>query len=226
MSSRPRAISTLIENADIPATGRVAVLLAAAKTFARLGYDGARIDDIAAELGSTKGRVYHYYASKSQILDDLLTYGADKFIGAVEPIAKAKGITPTQRIERMAIEHVLLLVQPERGVQAVALVTHHIVVERGTAAPQGSRRFRHIADKRDRYQSLWRAVIEQGRRDGSFHAPDIGLTVKAVLGVLNWVAIWYRPAASDTHASRLAIAEGLARYVLLGLNGGANPKSK
>ena len=37
------------------------VLDAAAAVLARRGYDGTSIDDIADELGTTKGGVYHYY---------------------------------------------------------------------------------------------------------------------------------------------------------------------
>jgi AcrR family transcriptional regulator len=217
MPAKAKSVTSVPRETGDRARGRVTVLLAAAKTFARLGYDGARIDDIATELGSTKGRVYHYYESKGQILDDLLRYGADVFIKTIEPIATDKAESPAQRIQRMAYEHVLLLVQPERGVQAVSLVTHHIVVERGSSGPKRSRHFRHIADQRDRYQSCWRAVIDQGRRDGVFKVDDLDLTVKAVLGVLNWVSVWYRPTPSDTLLGRQAIARGLASYVLNGL---------
>src|SRR5690625_7272262 len=45
-----------------------AVLDAAAKVFARQGYDESSIDDIADELGATKGRVYHYFRTKADLL--------------------------------------------------------------------------------------------------------------------------------------------------------------
>jgi AcrR family transcriptional regulator len=47
---------------------RQAILAAAVRVFARSGYHGARVGDIATEAGVAHGLLYHYFASKEEVL--------------------------------------------------------------------------------------------------------------------------------------------------------------
>lgn len=51
---------------------RAALLEAAAKVFARRGYDGASISEITSEAGLTSGAVYARYASKAELFNATL----------------------------------------------------------------------------------------------------------------------------------------------------------
>jgi len=66
---------------------------------------------------------------------------------------------------------------------------------------------RHIP-RRDRFEKLWRDLIQQGVQSGQFKAVDPAMTARALLGVMNWTITWYRPgggssieAISDNYAS-------------------------
>jgi len=48
------------------------ILAAATSVFARLGFQQARVDDIAAEAGVSKGTLYLYFASKDDIIAALM----------------------------------------------------------------------------------------------------------------------------------------------------------
>jgi AcrR family transcriptional regulator len=48
------------------------ILAAAAQVFARNGYVGTRIDDIAAVAGISKGLIYHYFGGKEEIFNTLI----------------------------------------------------------------------------------------------------------------------------------------------------------
>ena len=50
---------------------RRAILDAAVRVFARQGFHACRVSDIADEAGVAYGLVYHYFASKDEILDTL-----------------------------------------------------------------------------------------------------------------------------------------------------------
>ncbi len=50
---------------------RRAILDAAVKVFARQGFHACRVADVADEAGVAYGLVYHYFASKDEILDTL-----------------------------------------------------------------------------------------------------------------------------------------------------------
>jgi len=47
---------------------RAAILRAAVRVFAQRGYHGARVGDIAEEAGVAHGLLYHYFASKEEVL--------------------------------------------------------------------------------------------------------------------------------------------------------------
>lgn len=47
------------------------ILEAAEQIFAEVGFDGARVDDIASKAGVNKALIYYYFESKDAILDEL-----------------------------------------------------------------------------------------------------------------------------------------------------------
>jgi AcrR family transcriptional regulator len=70
---------------------RARILEAATRVFARRGYHGARISDIAAEAGIAYGLVYHYFRNKDEILDTIFEERWQAFLGVVERIAAGPG---------------------------------------------------------------------------------------------------------------------------------------
>ena len=51
-----------------PADKRTRILDAAVRVFAERGYHGARVGDIAEDAGVAHGLLYHYFASKDEVL--------------------------------------------------------------------------------------------------------------------------------------------------------------
>ena len=65
--------------AGVAAGETKAVLLeAAAKVFARRGYDGASISEITSEAGLTSGAIYAHYASKAELFNATLEAYAER----------------------------------------------------------------------------------------------------------------------------------------------------
>lgn len=60
----------VIESTEQPTKMRI--LEAAAAEFAELGYDGARVDNIAKRANVNKALIYYYYRNKEELLDLLL----------------------------------------------------------------------------------------------------------------------------------------------------------
>src|SRR5262249_11201490 len=56
-----------------PADKRRVILDAAVRVFARQGFHACRVADIAEEAGVAYGLVYHYFASKDEVLDTLFS---------------------------------------------------------------------------------------------------------------------------------------------------------
>jgi TetR/AcrR family transcriptional regulator, fatty acid metabolism regulator protein len=58
-------------DARVTADKRRLILDAAVRVFARQGFHSCRVSDIADEAGVAYGLVYHYFASKDEVLDTL-----------------------------------------------------------------------------------------------------------------------------------------------------------
>jgi AcrR family transcriptional regulator len=59
---------------DVYEERRTQILEAAMTVFARQGFDQARMDDIAQEVGLSKGALYLYYKSKDAIISAILQF--------------------------------------------------------------------------------------------------------------------------------------------------------
>ena len=51
---------------------REKILKVATKLFARKGFDGARVDEIAKKAGVNKALIYYYFKSKKEILEEIM----------------------------------------------------------------------------------------------------------------------------------------------------------
>jgi AcrR family transcriptional regulator len=74
------------QNEQIRANRRVQILEAARGVFAQDGYHAANVSDVAAAAGVSQGTVYHYFASKEELLmavyEDWETTNLDREIDA------------------------------------------------------------------------------------------------------------------------------------------------
>jgi len=61
----------MAEPREPPPDKRGRILSAAVRVFARRGYTGSRVSDIAEEAGVAYGLVYHYFENKEQILNEI-----------------------------------------------------------------------------------------------------------------------------------------------------------
>ena len=67
------------------------ILDAAVRVFARQGFHTCRVADIADEAGVAYGLVYHYFASKDEILDTLFLERWDVLLRAIAEVDAGPG---------------------------------------------------------------------------------------------------------------------------------------
>ncbi len=82
---------------------RELILDSAIKVFARTGYHGSRVSDIAREAGIAYGLVYHYFKNKEEILDTIFEEHWTSFLDAVEAIADGGGDTEDKLLSIAAL---------------------------------------------------------------------------------------------------------------------------
>ncbi len=179
------------------------ILEAAAQIFREKGYHAASMQDIAEAVRLQKASLYYHVSSKQEILFDLLERALDLLIEQQEAVL-ALPLPPEQKL-RQAMKTYMQTLTNHQALSSVLLLEHRSL--------EPELRLRHIP-KRDRYESLWRALIQEGKNAGVFNSADPVFAARALLGVMNWTITWYKPGGP---LSAEQIANEYANLLLNGL---------
>ncbi|MDX9993319.1 MAG: TetR/AcrR family transcriptional regulator [Anaerolineales bacterium] len=182
------------------------ILVAAAQVFRQKGFHGASMADIAEAVNLQKASLYHHVSSKQEILLALLNRALEMLTEGMDAVM-AQDVPADEKL-RLAMRSYLQVMTHNLDVTAVLLMEHRSLDETLTA--------RHIPI-RDHFEGLWRALISEGNQAGIFACADIPMTVRGLLGVLNWTVTWYRPNGS---LSPEQIADHFSAIFLEGIRGG------
>lgn len=179
------------------------ILTAAAQIIGQKGFHATSMQDIAQAVNLQKGSLYHHVNSKQEILVELLDQALDLLIERMNEVL-VLDIPVDQKLRKAVTAYFITLVN-QRNLASVLLLEHRSL--------DPEYHSRHIP-RRDRYEHLWRDLINQGVDEGVFCCIDPSMAAKAVLGVINWTITWYRKDGSLTVEE---IADQFADLFLYGL---------
>ena len=157
------------------------ILKAAALIFEEKGYHAASMQDIAEAVDLKKGSLYHHVSSKQEILLALLDEALVLILERLQTVF-TRTLSPSEKL-RQALRAYLSFLTENRSLSSVLLLEYRSL--------EPEFKDLHIP-RRDQVEQILRKIIEAGVSQGDFLAPNPGLTVKALLGVLNWTITWYR----------------------------------
>jgi AcrR family transcriptional regulator len=157
------------------------ILDAAAQIFSQKGYHGTSMQDIAVAVNLQKASLYHHVSSKQEILFDLLNRALDILIERVSNAIEGS-VSPEDKL-RLAMRAYLETLADYQSLAAILLLEHRSL-EPGYQA-------RHFP-RRDRFEQVWRDLIQEGKEAGVFNCSDASLSARALLGVMNWTITWFR----------------------------------
>src|SRR3954462_13764082 len=80
---------------------RRTILRAAVEVFAKKGYHGCRIADVAREAGVAYGLVYHYFKNKEELLESVFAAGWKGFVTRLREVATSD-LTLEQKVRGVA----------------------------------------------------------------------------------------------------------------------------
>jgi TetR/AcrR family transcriptional regulator, fatty acid metabolism regulator protein len=137
------------------------ILDAAVRVFARRGFHSCRVSDIADEAGVAYGLVYHYFASKDEVLDTLFLERWDVMLEMIRDV-DGRPIPAREKLQ----EIVSFIVDSYRHDPDMMKV---IIVEVTRAANSFGRT--HIEQIRSAYDLIG-GIVEKAQADGVFK-PEI-----------------------------------------------------
>jgi len=195
-------------------TPRQEILQTAAECFMEQGFHATSIDDVARRMNATKGRVYHYYASKTDLFFDIHREGMDRLFAAVEPAQKTQG-NGLAVLEAMLRAHALALFE-HHAFESV--VVQGVQLHRyGALTPSQRLTLDALIASRDRFEQLFKTQVDAAKAEGTLGDLNTSIAVKTMLGGLQWSLIWYRPEINGTVENQQHLAEQMIRTLIQGL---------
>lgn len=156
------------------------ILEAAAQEFSEKGFHAASMQDIARSVNLQKASLYHHVSSKQEILLDLLDQALDLLIDRIGTVVSQPSPPEEKLVQAMQVY--LETLTDQRGLAAVLLFEHRSLNE--------DLKSKHLP-RRDRFEGLWRGLLQEGVDTGAFACEDPALAARALLGVLNWTLTWF-----------------------------------
>ncbi len=168
---------------DVSLERKQQITEAATTVFSRLGFHKARIDDIAAEAGLSKGTLYLYFKSKDDIIASLLSKMFERELAALDSL---------KNDQRPAAERLLVFVEQSNNAlikwQRIIPIMFEFLsrISRQSVVQQAFKSYFQS------YMEMLTPIIQQGIDSGEFKSVDaqeIAIAVGAIIEgtILLWV---------------------------------------
>ncbi len=158
------------------AARRAELLAAAARLMARSGFAGVRLEDIGAQVGISGPAVYRHFASKNDVLDELLLDISERLQAGGDEVV-ARGGSPARVLAELVEFHIdMLVTRPD----LIAIQDRDL----HSLTPDARRRVRSL---QRRYVETWVRVLTQEAAAAGRELSDDEARVRAhaVFGLLN-----------------------------------------
>ncbi|MGW3337846.1 TetR/AcrR family transcriptional regulator [Streptomyces sp. NPDC001009] len=161
------------------------ILEAATGEFARAGYNGARVEEIAARTRTTKRMIYYYFGGKKQLFAAVLerAYGALHGVEELLDVGHLDPVTAVRRLAEVTFDH------HERHPDLVRLVGIENI--HGGEHLAAARRFGRIDAPG---LATLREILDAGRESGVFTADVDAVDLHAMISAF----CFYRVAGRHT----------------------------
>jgi AcrR family transcriptional regulator len=183
---------------------KLAIVDAAAELYARKGFLGTSLLELAERCGYSKSLIYHYYSSKEDILFDVMADHVETLTEAAEQVLREAPASPAERLK--ALTHAFM------GNYVGAADRHKVLLNELEQLP-AERRGVIVAHQRRLISIVEALLIElqpKLRRKRKLLRP----TAMIYFGMINWTHTWFR---ADGPATADQIADLVADIVLKGL---------
>jgi AcrR family transcriptional regulator len=159
------------------------ILTATADVLAEHGYRETNLDEIAERLDLTRGSLYHYFASKEELVTTCLDWVATLVNERLSAAARQQKGTASQRLT------VLIETQLD------CIVGEYPQMARLFLQPLDWPEPLQLRSKALRLQhdEIFRSVIRDGIATGEFTVADEAIALHCLHGAVNYVPVWFRP---------------------------------
>jgi len=189
---------------------REEILALAAKIFADKGYASTTVREIADAAGILSGSLYHHFASKEAMLDEIMHGFLDHIVEQYRATVDAGG-DPID-VLRALVREAFSSLGGNPAALAVMINEFNFLVQ--------FPRFTYLREGAEDTERLWTGVIEEGMRAGVFRSDIDARMIYRFMRDTIWISVrWYRP---DGKYSPEEIADFYVAMLLDGLATGGS----
>ncbi|WP_274309137.1 TetR/AcrR family transcriptional regulator [Solibacillus daqui] len=176
------------------------ILLSAITIVNRRGYDGATMEEIAAEMLMTKGSLYYYFKNKGDLMYQCHKLVLAQATGELEEELQGEG-TAEEILRKMVATHINYAVEEKE--------TFNMIIEpKQMFNPE---QIEPVLKLRKHYASLFDQVIEKGVATGEFHVDEPIIVRMIILGAMNWIQQWY---SANGRLAKEELKQHFAEYII------------
>lgn len=154
----------------------------AARMFDENGFDRVSMSMIAREVGLGRSALYHYFASKDDILASLVESEALAPVGRIQAMARNPDRSVTERLGDVVRDGV---------VRRLSFGSRFVRLARLEAQIPEAMRKDYDISRRAIYDEHVR-LIEEGIAGGEFRQIDPHVAAFGIIGMANWTSRWFR----------------------------------
>ncbi len=172
---------------------RDAILATAAHLYARQGFQGASVADLAKACRTSKSLIYHYFPSKDDILYAAMAAHLDALVAAAEAATRTGGAEVKLRALTLAFMRLYVGAQD----------SHKVLLNELDNLPPARRA--EVVAKQKRIIGAVEALVREIRPG----AGDLALPLAMLFfGMINWTHTWFRPggAVSADELAEMAVS--------------------
>lgn len=158
------------------------ILEEAATLFYERGYNGTSLEAISERLSVTKPFIYQYYRNKAALLVEIYMRVVRYSVDCVRRARRAEG-SPTVRIRRFARDYTHLVIAEQRTT-AIFFREENNIPEEYKA---------EINELKGVFDDELSGLLQEGVDLGEFLIADVRMATLAIVGMISWIYIWYRP---------------------------------
>ncbi len=187
---------------------REAIIDAAVEVFARKGFFGAKVAEIAETAGVADGTIYLYFKSKDDLLISLFEEKMgeinEELLGLLAPLED-----PAEKIRRYVVAHLELVASRPQLMQVLTIELRQSARFIKEYSPKGF----------GRYLGILGAILEEGQSRGVFRRElHPGVFRRALFGAIDEISLeWILRSREQPLPDPVVVGTEIADFILRGL---------
>ncbi|MCF8120663.1 MAG: TetR family transcriptional regulator [Deltaproteobacteria bacterium] len=181
------------------------VILVAIDLFAKKGFRGTSIRDIASAMDMSISNIYHYFGSKEGVLLAILQYASGLLVDGLREVS-TRDLEPLERFKRMLETHIRLSREFHKEAKVFFLDEDHL-------APEGKKINR---DLQRQVLAIYLEQLKSLQALGFVSSRSLTVTAFNIFALINWHMRWFDPDGPLTLDETI---EEIISFVLYGIGG-------